>query len=187
MRNGLIQAAAMTSLLAGSAVLAQQAAPQLVLSSSAFTDGGNIQQPYVCADSKNFSRHSLPLAWTGAPEGTKSFALTMHDTDVHVRKAAAPALHWLIFNIPGTANKLAANLPLDGQLADGTRQTKSVIGQPGYMGPCPPPGKPHHYVMELYALDVVLDVPPEGTREDVLKAMDGHVLSSGVMVGVVSK
>lgn len=187
MRKKFIGAMVLTGLLAGGSVMAQQAAPQLVLSSSAFTDGGNIQKPYVCEDSKNFSRHSLPLSWTGAPEGTKSFALTMHDTDVHVRKAAAPAMHWMIFNIPGTANKLAENLPLDAQLSDGTRQAKSVIGQPGYMGPCPPPGKPHHYVLELYALDAVLEVPPEDTRDDVLKAMDGHVLSSGVMVGAVSK
>lgn len=181
--SGVLAAAGLAS---GSA-LAQSTPPQLVLTSPVFKDGGGFPAAFVCVDNKNFSRHSLPLSWSGVPEGTKSFALMMHDTDVHVRKSAASALHWIAWNIPGTATTLAENLPLEGQLADGMRQGKSVIGQPGYMGPCPPPGKPHHYVLELYALDTTLDVPVDGTADDVMKAMDGHVLGSGVAVGLISK
>jgi Raf kinase inhibitor-like YbhB/YbcL family protein len=179
-------------LLLGSAAVAHhafaQGAPaQLQLSSPAFKDGGSFPDVFVCKDPKNFSRHSLPLSWTGAPEGTKSFAVMMQDVDVHVRKSALPALHWIAWNIPAAAASLTENLPQEGQLADGTRQGKSVIGQPGYMGPCPPPGKPHHYVIALLALDTVLDVQAEGRRDDVLKAIEGHVLGSSAMVGLISK
>ncbi|MBY0508561.1 MAG: YbhB/YbcL family Raf kinase inhibitor-like protein [Rhodospirillaceae bacterium] len=181
----LFRTAAVVGVLMSGAAFAQSA--QLTLSSPAFKDGGGFPDVFVCKDNKNFSRHSLPLAWTGAPEGTKSFALLMHDVDVHPRKTAHGALHWIVWNIPGSAATLAANLPLEGQLADGTRQGKSVIGQPGYMGPCPPPGNPHHYVMELLALDTVLEVPIEGTRDDVLKAVEGHVLASSALVGLIKK
>jgi Raf kinase inhibitor-like YbhB/YbcL family protein len=181
----MLLAAAM--LVSGAAFAAQNAPAQLQLTSPAFKDGGAFPEAFVCKDNKNFSRRSLPLAWSGVPEGTKSFALLMHDGDVHVRKGASAALHWIVWNIPGTATTLAENLPLEGQLADGTRQGKSVIGQPGYMGPCPPPGKPHHYILELLALGTALDVPVEGTRDDVLKAMDGHVLGSSVAVGLIAK
>jgi Raf kinase inhibitor-like YbhB/YbcL family protein len=183
---GKVLAATIGVLMSGTA-FAQSAPAQLVLSSPAFKDGGAFPEVFVCKDNKNFSRHSLPLSWSGVPEGTQSFMLSMQDLDVHVRKGAAPAQHWIVWNIPGTATSLAENLPQEGQLTDGTRQGKSVIRQPGYMGPCPPPGKPHHYVLELMALDIALDVPVEGTRDDVLKAMDGHVLSSGVMVGLITK
>jgi Raf kinase inhibitor-like YbhB/YbcL family protein len=181
--------------LSTSVVLAQQNAParppapqpQLKLSTAAFPDGGRIKVPYACQDSQNFSRHSLPLEWTGAPEGTASFAIVMHDTDVHPRKAAEDVLHWMIWNIPGTATKLAENLGAAPELADGSRQSKNITNQVGYMGPCAPVGKPHHYVLELYALDQKLDTAPEGTRADVLKAMDGHILASGVYVGLFNQ
>jgi len=185
------RAAAMVTVIAGvlasGAAWAQSAPAQLLLSSPAFTDGGRMLKPHVCADMKNFSRHSPQLSWTGVPDGTKSFALIMHDADTHIRKAAADALHWMIWNIPGGSTALAANQPLEHQLPDGVRQSKSVIGQPGYMGPCAPAGKPHHYVFELYALDIMLDVSPEGTRDDVLKAMDGHVLGSSILVGLFNQ
>jgi Raf kinase inhibitor-like YbhB/YbcL family protein len=188
--NKLIVAAVVLS--AGVAFAQQQAKPpapqpQLKLSTPAFPDGGRIKVPYACENSQNFSRHSLPLEWTGAPEGTASFAIIMHDTDVHPRKAADDVLHWMIWNIPGTAAKLAENLGAVPELADGSRQSKNITNQVGYMGPCAPAGKPHHYVFELYALDQKLDVAPEGTRADVLKAMDGHILASGVYVGLFNQ
>jgi Raf kinase inhibitor-like YbhB/YbcL family protein len=171
------------------AAFAQQAAkppapqPQLVLSSPAFGDGATINRPYACENSKNFSKYSPAFAWTGVPEGTASFALIFHDADAHPRKSADDVLHWMIWNIPGTATKLGENQPPTPEQADGTRQSKNVTGQVGYLGPCAPAGKPHHYIFELYALDKKLDVGPDGTRADVVKAMDGHVLASSVLVG----
>ena len=92
-------------------------------------------------------------------------------------------LHWLVWNIPGTATKLAENVPQEPQLADGTRQAKNVTNPVGYMGPCAPAGKPHHYVLELYALDKALDVTPDASRDDVVKALDGHILASSAYTG----
>ena len=166
---------------------AQSRPPGLHLTSTAFQDGGRIPKPYVCEDSKNFSRRSPAFAWTGAPEGTASFAIIFHDAEVHIRKGADDVLHWMIWNIPGEATGLAENLPLEPQLPDGSRQSKNVTSQLGYMGPCAPQGLPHHYTFDLYALDAMLEVPPEATRADVVKAMDGHIIGKGVLIGLFNQ
>jgi Raf kinase inhibitor-like YbhB/YbcL family protein len=66
---------------------------------------------------------------------------------------------------------------------DGAIQGKNVRGVNGYQGPCPPPGKPHHYTFELYVLDNTLDLGPDASRADVMKAMDGHIIGKAVYVG----
>jgi Raf kinase inhibitor-like YbhB/YbcL family protein len=100
-------------------------------------------------------------------------------------------LHWMVWNIPPTATALPEGVPQGATLPDGARQI-SATG-PNYRGPgAPPSGPPHHYVFELYALDVMLDIPavgasPAQTRAAVLAAMAGHVRGKGVYTGVFKR
>jgi Raf kinase inhibitor-like YbhB/YbcL family protein len=175
-----------TMLLAG-AVLAQDApkkapaGPGLTLTTPAFADGAEIPAKFTQSDPKPISPR---LQWTNVPANTVSFALIMHDPDVAVQKKTDDVLHWLAFNIPGSARELAEGVPPDAKLADGTIQAKNQGGVVGYRGPgAPAAGPHHHYTLELFALDTTLDLGPDATRADVLKAIDGHILGKGVLMG----
>ena len=131
---------------------------------------------------------SPALNWTNAPPGTVSFFLYMHDPDVARNKTTDDQVHWLVWNIPGTATGLPDAVPHGPTRPDGSRQI-SVSG-PYYRGPAAPAtGPAHHYVFELYALDAMIEVPPVGaspaeTRASVMAAMAGHVRGKAVMVGL---
>jgi Raf kinase inhibitor-like YbhB/YbcL family protein len=156
------------------------ARPGLTLRSPAFPDGGEIPVKYTQADANPVSPK---LEWTNVPDGTVTFALIMHDPDVALRRTTEDVLHWLAFNIPGTARELPEGVKPEPKLADGTIQAKGIRSV-GYMGPgAPAVGPDHHYTFELFALDTKLDLTPEATREDVLKAINGHILGKGVLVG----
>jgi Raf kinase inhibitor-like YbhB/YbcL family protein len=155
----------------------------MTLTSPAFHDGSALPAKH----SQSGAEASPPLAWTDAPDSTASFVLIVHDVDVATgREGTDDMLHWLVWNIPGTATSLAEGIPHGSQLADGTRQI-SVSG-PYYRGPgAPASGAPHHYVFEIYALDAMLDVSavgaaPAATRAAVMAAMAGHVRGKGVLV-----
>ena len=157
------------------------ATPGLTLTSPAFEDGGVIPNKYTQAVE---SAVSPKLEWTHVPANTVTFALIFHDPDVAIQKKTEDVLHWMIFNIPGSAHELAEGVPANAQLADGTVQAKNRRGAVGYMGPGAPAAGPyHHYTFELFALDTKLDLGPDATREDVLKAMDGHILGKAVVFG----
>jgi hypothetical protein len=153
----------------------------MALTTTAWRDGGEIPVKYAQAGDEV----SPPLAWSGVPEGVQSFALVAHDLDALSR--GETVLHWLVWNIPGTATSLPEGVPHGSQLPDGTRQI-SVSG-PYYRGPgAPATGPPHHYVFELYALDAMLEVaPPEAspaeTRAAVIAAMADRIRGKGVLVG----
>jgi Raf kinase inhibitor-like YbhB/YbcL family protein len=154
-------------------------APALALSSTAFEDGGVIPNKYTYSDPKPVSP---ALQWTGAPSGIASFTMIMHDVDVANRRGPEDNLHWMVFNIPGSATGLPEDVPAAAAtLPDGTVQAGKARGNPGYGAPGAPAGPYHHYIFELYALDAKLDLPPTATRADVLKAMEGHVISKAAM------
>ena len=155
--------------------------PGLTLTTSAFSDGGEIPARFTQSDPNAVSPK---LEWSNVPAGTVTFALILHDPDVALQKKTDDVLHWLIFNIPGTAHELAEGVPANATLSDGTIQAKNLRGGVGYMGPgAPAVGPHHHYSFELFALDTKLDLGPDATRADVLKAIDGHILGKGVLVG----
>jgi Raf kinase inhibitor-like YbhB/YbcL family protein len=157
--------------------------PGLALTSSAFKDGDVIPDKFTQAAGP--AAVSPKLEWTNVPNGTVTFALILHDPDVALQKKTDDVLHWMIFNIPGTARELAEGVPAgSAMLADGTMQAKNLRGNVGFMGPGAPAGGPyHHYTFELFALDTKLDLGGEATRADVLNAMQGHILGKGVLVG----
>lgn len=156
--------------------------PPLQLSSSAFSDGGTIPDKYTCAVGMT-SSVSPALQWVNAPAGTQSFVLLLHDPDAHARKQLEDITHWIIFNIPADSTGLPEAVKPDAPATVGV-QGNNIMGRPGYMGPCAPPGPNHHYTFELFALDTKLDLPAGASRADILKAMDGHVLTGTVYIGL---
>jgi hypothetical protein len=178
--------AASVVLLSGGAALAQTPAappvpppPPFTLTSSSFTDGGVIPDKYTQASTAPVSP---ALSWINAPAGTASFTLIMHDPDTAPRKGVTDILHWMAFNIPGAATMLPEGVATTPTLPDGTVQPNNFGQHPGFMGPGAR-GVYHHYTFELYALDTKLMLGPEATRDDVLKAMDGHVVGKAVVEG----
>jgi Raf kinase inhibitor-like YbhB/YbcL family protein len=154
--------------------------PGMALSSPDFQDGGIIPDKFTQAVPMPVSPR---LEWTNVPEGTQSFVLIMHDPDNALNKGTDDVLHWIMFNIPGTARSLAGGLPLDAKLPDGTIQAKGIRNV-GYMGPGNAAINPyHHYTLELYALDDKLSLGPEATRAEIMKAMEGHTTGKAVLVG----
>ncbi|HLO77661.1 MAG TPA: YbhB/YbcL family Raf kinase inhibitor-like protein [Magnetospirillum sp.] len=93
---------------------------------------------------------SPALSWSGAPEGTKSFALTVFDPDA---PTGSGWWHWVVFNLPSATSGLPGDAGAD-KLPAGTVQGRTDFGKPGYGGPCPPAGAPHRYVFTIHALDV---------------------------------
>jgi Raf kinase inhibitor-like YbhB/YbcL family protein len=122
---------------------------------------------------------SPPLAWSGAPADTKSFALIMHDPDAR----SGDFTHWLVFNIPATRSELPEDSPHSGDLTDGTLQGKNDFDRIGYGGPNPPSGEPHRYRFELFALDDTIPLEPGAARATVEQAMKGHILAHTELMG----
>jgi Raf kinase inhibitor-like YbhB/YbcL family protein len=152
---------------------------QMVLSSSAFKDGEAIPVRHTC-DGEDVSP---PLAWTGEPVETRSFALICDDPDA----PRGTWVHWLIWNLQADAVELGEGIPPSPQLPSGARQGLNDGGGLGYAGPCPPPGKPHRYFFRLHALDTALNLDPRVSRADLEKAMAGHVLTQSTIMGTYER
>lgn len=149
------------------------------ITSSAFAEGQPIPPKCTCAG----PNVSPPLTWTNAPAGTKSFALIADDPDAPM----GTWVHWVIYNVPPTVNSLAEDTPQVPELPDGAKQGVNDFGKIGYGGPCPPRGKPHHYHFKLYALDTLLPLKSGATKRELLRAMDGHVLGEGQLIGTFQR
>lgn len=149
-----------------------------MLTSSAFAQGAMIPKEYTC-DGKDISP---PLSWGDPPEGTQSFALIMDDPDAPM----GTWVHWVIYNIPATARALPEGVPPDADLSDGSRHGRNSWRRLGYGGPCPPSGT-HRYFFKLYALNTVLPLASGATKEELLKAMEGHILTPAELMGRYSR
>ncbi len=149
------------------------------LTSSAFKDGGKIPQQYVMpgAGGQNLS---LPLTWSAAPAGTKSFALTIIDP----HPVAHNWVHWLVADLPGGAASLAEGAS-GKKMPQGAVELKNSWGAPAYGGPQPPQGTGDHpYVVTLYALSVPkLDLKPTAGWAELKQAMEGKILASATITG----
>ena len=169
------------------------AAPaRLVLSvtSTGWPDGGEIPMKHAFRGenkSPAFEFHWSTGPTPGAaPDGLQTYAVIFHDIENSTNKGTVDTLHWAAFNIPGSAKGLPEGLG-PGDLPDGTRNGPGIAargGNPGaYFGPGAGPGPFHHYVFEFYALDTKLDLPANTTRDEILKAMEGHVLGKAAYTG----
>jgi Raf kinase inhibitor-like YbhB/YbcL family protein len=116
------------------------------------------------------------------PEGTASLALFMEDI-FFSDDPYGPVYHWVIFNIPADAGSLPEGVPAGDTLADGSMQAQNFAAEVVYAGPYPPPDEVHEYTFTLYALDTTLDVPGGAPGEDVVAAMEGHILATAEITG----
>ena len=148
---------------------------KMEVTSSAFQAGQKIKTKYTCEGADI----SPPLQWSGVPAGTKGLALICDDPDA----PAGTWVHWVLYDLPITATDLAVNVPALETLPSGAKQGINDFKRVGYGGPCPPPGKPHRYYFKLYALDAALLLKPRATKQELLRAMDGHILAEARLSG----
>ena len=168
---------------AGGARGAAPAPPPLTMTTTAFADGTEIPAKYTQVADQT----SPAITWTNVPAGTVTFLLHMHDMEGSRNRTTDDQLHWLVWNIPGAATGLPEGVPMGAQLQNGAYQL-SASGAV-YRGPgAPATGPRHHYVFELFALDMKVDVQPAAdafeTRTNVLKAIQGHILGKAVYMGL---
>lgn len=142
----------------------------LKISSGAFEDHGQIPERHT-GDGEDTSP---ALSWTGVPDGTKAFAVVVHDPDAPLVDGFT---HWVLYNIPADTTELPEGT--DAGLAG-----NNSMGKPGYMGPAPPPGHgPHHYYFWVYALDEDLDLPPGLERRELIDRIEDHVIEQARVIG----
>lgn len=146
----------------------------LKLTSPAFQHEGLIPHRY----SKDGGNISPPLAWTDVPQETKSLALILDDPDA----PSGMFVHWLVYNIPPASAELAEDLPATPSLPGDILQGSNGFGDLGYGGPKPPSGT-HRYFFHLYALDIKLKLPSGASREELDRALQGHILEEAQLMG----
>jgi len=165
-------------LLIGGALPLVAGAADFKLASAELTPGGRFETRHVYNGFGCSGGNVSPaLSWSGAPPGTKSFALTVYDPDA---PTGSGWWHWVLFDIPATTTALAAGAgdPSGAKAPKGAVQTTTDFGKAGFGGPCPPQGdKPHRYVFTLYALKVdKLGADPAATA-----AMVGFMLNANAI------
>jgi Raf kinase inhibitor-like YbhB/YbcL family protein len=163
---------------------APMALQTLKLTSPAFANAGDIPSVFTC-EGKDVSP---PLGWSDVPANAKSVALLVEDPDAPDPKAPKRTfVHWVLYNVPTTARGVPEDARANG-LPEGAIEGRTDWGQPGYRGPCPPIGK-HRYFFRLYALDVAMDLQSlkAATKPDLERAMEGHVVGKGELLGFYEK
>lgn len=151
--------------------------PAIKLSSSAFSDGGEIPTKYTCDGDDVSPLLSIENAILGA----KSLALIVDDPDA----PGGVFVHWVIWNIPPNTTSIPENVPSTEvvELLDGAKQGVNDFGKLGYRGPCPPSGPPHRYIFKLYALDTTLGLGAGASKAELEDAMRGHILAETTLTG----
>lgn len=148
---------------------------EIKVTSKSFKEGEMIPAKFTC-DGDDISPD---IAWDKIPEGTKSFAIIADDPDAPHKTW----VHWVIFNISPDKKELLEHMSSNESLLNGAKQGVNDFGKTGYNGPCPPPGNPHRYYFKVYALDSVLQLGPRAQKPDLVKAMEGHVIGHGELMG----
>src|SRR6476660_3283706 len=183
-----------TLLLAGGVALAMawnsqnaNAQSAFTITSSSFKDGERLATKMAGNNKSNPNcvgdNVSPALSWSNPPEGTKSFAILMFDID---GRPPGGVSHWVAYGIPASVTGFA-----EGEVSKQTDKFvggQSLMKLPHYFGPCTPAGPPHHYIFTLYATDLEPSALKEGmTRDEAIKALDGHAKGAASLVGIFSK
>jgi len=164
---------------------AQDAPETISITSSAFDHHGMVPE----ANSAYGDNVSIDLSWADLPEGTQQLALICDDPIVvEIGMMEQPFVHWVMYNIPASASGLPAGLPSDATLEmdglEGAVNGLNGLRRPGYFGPRPPAnGQLHAYHFRVYALDDALNLEPGLGKAELLDAMEGHVLATGMLMG----
>lgn len=147
---------------------------KITVRSPAFGEGDRIPSDFTC----DGADMSPPIEWSGVPVHAQSIAIIVDDPD-------APGgnwTHWLVYNLPPDLTRLAAGISAEEKLPGGALQGRTDFGKPGYGGPCPPSGE-HRYFFKVYALDTMLHLKPGASKQELSRAMQGHILADGVLMG----
>jgi len=145
------------------------------VTSTVFTNGGIIPKKYTC-DGDDVSPS---LSWSGIPEGTKSIALICDDPDA----PAGTWVHWVLYGLSPDSTGLPEDVPTQNVLDNGAKQGRNDFREIGYGGPCPPKGPAHRYFFKIYALDCEIDLDAGATKKELLRAMEGHIIAEGQLMG----
>lgn len=167
-------------LLAGAPLTGEAQAPVTFVVESPTMTAGEMMPRDHTPDGRNVSP---ALSWRGLPAGTRQLAVLCQD---HGAGNPPPWVHWMIYNIPASATGLPEGIPFDEGVSmppalEGATQGLNGWGLPMYRGPAPPGSSLHHYHFVVYALDEELDLPPGLDRDELLDAIEGHVIGQGSM------
>lgn len=141
----------------------------LIISSSIFSEGGDIPLRYTC-DGDDLSP---PIAWSGIPVEAQSLVVIVDDPDAPI----GTFVHWVLYDLPPNTKSLPEGVK--GLGTEGLNDFRNL----GYRGPCPPKGPAHRYFFKIYALDEPLNLEPGAKKGDVEEAMRGHILAEGQLMG----
>lgn len=151
----------------------------LKLQSPAFAAGTTIPRAYTCADADK----SPPLIWQDVPQSARTLALIVDDPD-------APGgvwVHWVLYNLPARIERLDEGVEKTATLPNGASQGVNDFGKTGYNGPCPPPGRVHHYRFRFFALDSELSLRPGARATDLEAAAKDHTVATTELVGTFER
>ena len=186
MKNLISAAGAATALLFSFAVHAQDIPETIAVTSSVFEHHGMVP----LENSAYGDNTSIDLSWSNLPEGTVQLALICDDpVVVDIGMMPNPFVHWVAYNIPASAPGLPAGLPADAEVSglaglDGMINGLNGLSRPGYFGPRPPAnGQLHAYHFRVYAIGADLGLEPGLNKDQLLEAIDGHVLATGMLMG----
>jgi Raf kinase inhibitor-like YbhB/YbcL family protein len=150
----------------------------IAVETSSFLSGDNIPKRFTCGGTDL----SPEIHWPSPPSGTRSLAIVMDDPD-----SPFGYVHWLVYDIPVEAHGIAEGASSQAGLPLGAVEGINSYHTVGYIGPCPPGAKPHHYILRLYALDVPLGLPPGRTKAQLAAAVKDHVLAEGQITGLYGR
>ena len=186
MNKLIITVFAATALLLSLQVFSQEVPETITVTSSVFDHHGTVPEEY----SAYGANMSIDLSWSNLPAGTVQLALICDDPKVvEIGMMPEPFVHWVAYNIPASASGLPADLTKDAEVAgvaglEGMINGLNGTSRPGYFGPRPPVnGQLHSYHFRVYAVDADLDLAPGLNKDQLLEAIDGHVLATGMLMG----
>jgi len=186
MKKLISTVSAVTAMLFSLSIYAQDIPETVTVTSSLFDHHGMVP----LANSAYGDNTSIDLAWSNLPSGTVQLALICDDPKVvEIGMMPTPFVHWVAYNIPASASGLPAGLPTDAEVSGIAGLNGMINGlngtrRPGYFGPRPPDnGELHSYHFRVYALDADLGLEPGLNKDQLLEAIDGHVLATGMLMG----
>ena len=185
MKTFLTAMVAAPALVFSMLLTAQDMEDTITVTSSIFDHHGMVPEE----NSAYGANTSIDLSWSNLPAGTQSLALICDDPKVvEIGMMEAPFVHWVVYNIPATASGLPGGLVAEAEpMVDGLAgmiNGNNGLGRSGYFGPRPPAnGQLHQYDFRIYALDEDLDLAVGLNKDQLLEAIDGHVIGTGMLMG----
>ena len=166
-------------------LVAQDMEDTITVTSSIFDHHGMVPEE----NSAYGANTSIDLSWANLPAGTQSLALICDDPKVvEIGMMETPFVHWVVYNIPASASGIPGGLSSEAEPnasgLSGMINGNNGLGRPGYFGPRPPAnGQLHQYDFRIYALDADLDLDSGLNKDQLLEAIEGHVLGTGMLMG----